>query len=85
MKIITLNIIHPEYGKIVEETFQDATQIKLFLRMVQDSIDTNTSFNHYNITDTLIQIPSKVLKECLIFTNKKQVSYTEQVLSKVAV
>ncbi len=82
MKITTVNIIHPEYGKIVEESFKDATQLKLFLRMIQDSIDTNDSFHHFNVTDTLIQIPSKILKNCLIFTNQNSISYTEQVLSK---
>jgi hypothetical protein len=67
MKITTLNIIHPIFGTILSETFTDATQLKLFLGMVQVSIDSDKGFHHFNVTDTLIQIPASILKECLIF------------------
>ena len=83
MKITTLNIVHPTFGKIVSETFSDATQLKLFLGMVQVSIDSDKGFHHFNVTDTLIQIPASILKECLIFTNAERVTHTEQVLAKI--
>ena len=83
MKITTLNIVHPIFGKIVSETFSDATQLKLFLGMVQVSIDSDKGFHHFNVTDTLIQIPASILKECLIFTNAERVTHTEQVLAKI--
>ena len=83
MKITTLNIVHPIFGKIVSETFSDATQLKLFLGMVQVSIDSDKGFNHFNVTDKLIQIPASILKECLIFTNAERVTHTEQVLAKI--
>jgi len=85
MKVTVLNIIHPEYGKIVSETFTDATQLKLFLNMIQNDIDSNRKFHHFNVTDTLIQIPSNILKECLIFTTSNKVTHTEQVLAKLSV
>ena len=83
MKITTLNIIHPKFGNILSETFSDATQLKLFLGMVQVSIDSDKGFHHFNVTDTLIQIPASVLKECLIFTSAEKVTHTEQVLAKI--
>ena len=83
MKVTTLNIVHPIFGKIVSETFSDATQLKLFLGMVQVSIDSDKGFHHFNVTDTLIQIPASILKECLIFTNAERVTHTEQVLAKI--
>ena len=83
MKITTLNIIHPKFGTILSETFSDATQLKLFLGMVQVSIDSEKGFHHFNVTDTLIQIPAIILKECLIFTNAEKVTHTEQVLAKI--
>ena len=83
MKITTLNIIHPEFGTILTETFSDAIQTKLFLGMVQASIDSGKGFHHFNVTDTLIQIPSKLLQECLIFTTPTKVTHTEQVLAKL--
>ena len=83
MKITTLNIVHPKFGTILSETFTDATQLKLFLGMVQVSIDANSGFHHFNVTDTLIQIPDNILKECLIFTNAEKVTHSEQVLAKI--
>ena len=83
MKITTLNIIHPKFGTILLETFSDATQLKLFLGMVQVSIDSEKGFHHFNVTDTLIQIPASILKECLIFTSAEKVTHTEQVLAKI--
>jgi hypothetical protein len=83
MKITTLNIIHPNFGTVLSETFSNATQLKLFLGMVQVSIDSEKGFHHFNVTDTLIQIPASILKECLIFTNAEKVTHTEQVLAKI--
>jgi lipoprotein signal peptidase len=83
MKVTTLNIVHPTFGKIVSENFTDAVQLKLFLGMVQVSIDSEKGFHHFNVTDTLIQIPASILKECLIFTNVERVTHTEQVLAKI--
>ena len=83
MKITTLNIIHPKFGNIVSETFSDDIQLKLFLGMVQVSIDSEKGFHHFNVTDTLIQIPASILKECLIFTSTEKVTHTEQVLAKI--
>ena len=83
MKITTLNIIHPKFGNIVSETFSDDIQLKLFLGMVQVSIDSEKGFHHFNVTDTLIQIPASILKECLIFTTAEKVTHTEQVLAKI--
>ena len=83
MKVTTLNIVHPTFGKIVSENFTDAVQLKLFLGMVQVSIDSEKGFHHFNVTDTLIQIPASILKECLIFTNAERVTHTEQVLATI--
>ena len=83
MKITTLNIIHPKFGTILSETFSDVTQLKLFLGMVQVSIDSEKGFHHFNVADTLIQIPDSILKECLIFTNSEKITHTEQVLAKI--
>jgi hypothetical protein len=83
MKVTTLNIIHSEYGTIFTETFTDAIQLKLFIGMLQSSIDSLKGFHHFNVTDTLIQIPASILKECLIFTTPTKVTHTEQVLAKL--
>ena len=83
MKVTTINIVHPDFGKIFTESFSDATQLKLVLNMIQTDIDSKRRFHYFNVTDTFIQIPYNILKECLIFTNAERVTHTEQVLAKI--
>ena len=52
--------------------------------MVNDAIDNGTPFRYYDVTHTLVHIPSKILNECLITTENELVTYSEQVLAKVA-
>jgi hypothetical protein len=82
--ITTLNIQHENYGKILTMGFTDAVQTKLFLKMVNDSIDNKTAFRYFDLSHTLYHIPHKILVECLITTETELVSYSEQVLAKVA-
>jgi hypothetical protein len=52
--------------------------------MVNDSIDNKTAFRYFDLSHTLYHIPYKILVECLITTETELVSYSEQVLAKVA-
>jgi hypothetical protein len=83
MKQTTLNIQHETFGKILSMSFSDMVQTKLFLKLVNDAIDNKTSFRYYNVTDTLIQIPFKILSECLITTENEVMTFSDQVLAKV--
>ena len=83
MKQTTLIIQHEIFGKILSMSFSDMVQTKLFLKLVNDAIDNKTSFRYYNVTDTLIQIPIKILSECLITTENELVTFSDQVLAKV--
>lgn len=83
MKQTTLIIQHEKFGKILSMSFSDVIQTKLFLKMVNDSIDNGVSFRYFNVTDTLIQIPFKILSECLITTENELVTFSDQVLAKV--
>lgn len=80
----TLYIQHEKFGKIFNVSFVDAIQTKLFLKMVNDAIDNGTPFRYFDVTTTLIQIPNKILLDCLITTENELVSFSEQVLAKVA-
>ena len=80
----TLYIQHEKLGKILNISFVDPVQTKLFLKMVNDSIDNGTAFRYFDVTHTLIHIPNKILTECLITTENEIVTYTEQVLAKVS-
>ena len=83
MKQTTLIIQHEIFGKILSMSFSDMVQTKLFLKLVNDAIDNKTSFRYYNVTDTLIQIPFKILSECLITTENELITFSDQVLAKV--
>jgi len=83
MKQTTLIIQHETFGKILSMSFSDMVQTKLFLKLVNDAIDNKISFRYYNVTDTLIQIPFKILTECLITTENEIMTFSNQVLAKV--
>jgi hypothetical protein len=83
MKQTTLIIQHEIFGKILSMSFSDMVQTKLFLKLVNDAIDNGKSFRYFNVTDTLIQIPFKILSECLITTENEVMTFSDQVLAKV--
>jgi len=83
MKQTTLIIQHEIFGKILSMSLSDMVQTKLFLKLVNDAIDNGKAFRYYNVTDTLIQIPFKILSECLITTENELVTFSDQVLAKV--
>jgi len=80
---VTLNIQHEKFGKVLTMSFVDAIQTKLFLKLVNDAIDNGVAFRYYNVTDTLVHIPNKILVESLITTEMEFVTFSEQVLAKV--
>ena len=83
MKQTTLIIQHEIFGKILSMSFSDMVQTKLFLKLVNDAIDNNKAFRYFNVTDTLIQIPFKILSECLITTENEVMTFSDHVLAKV--
>ena len=83
MKQTTLIIQHEIFGKILSMSFSDMVQTKLFLKLVNDAIDNDQAFRYFNVTDTLIQIPFKILSECLITTENEVMTFSDQVLAKV--
>jgi len=83
MKQTTLIIQHEIFGKILSMSFSDMVQTKLFLKLVNDAIDNGKPFRYFNVTDTLIQIPFKILSECLITTENEVMTFSDQVLAKV--
>jgi len=80
---VTLNIQHEKFGKVLTMSFVDAIQTKLFLKLVNDAIDNGVAFRYFNVTDTLVHIPHKILVESLITTEMELVTFSEQVLVKV--
>ena len=81
---VTLNIQHEKFGKVLSMSFVDAIQTKLFLKLVNDAIDNGVAFRYFNVTDTLVHIPNKILVESLITTEMELVKFSDQVFAKVS-
>lgn len=75
-------IVHPKFGEVLNETFIDEVQFKIFLNMLHSSIEMNENFSTFNGKDFLIQIPVSILKESLVIGKTKEVSVTEVVMVK---
>lgn len=78
-----IRIINETMGELVNETFMDQVQFKLFLKMVHASIELDSNLSFFNGDTFLINIPSKILKNCVVVTTTKELSITEQVKSKI--
>ena len=78
-----IKIVHEKFGKLVEESFIDTTQFKLFLKMIHGCIELKNDLSFFNGTDFLIHIPSKHLVDCIIITSMDEISVVDQVRSKI--
>ncbi len=79
-KYVTLT--HPTHGKLVNETFLDQVQFKLFLQMVHSCLELKEDFTTFNGKDFLVHIPYQVLRECIIIGNTVETTFTEVALMK---
>ena len=77
-----VTIVHPKYGEVLNETFMDEVQFKLFLKMVHVSIELGENLTTFNGKDFLIHIPFNMLKECMVIGLAKEVSMAEVVVAK---
>ena len=85
MDMINYNIkIESEkFGKLMEETFVDKTQFKLFLKMIHGCLELKNDLTFFNGEDFLINIPYKYLSDSIILTSLKPYEFTEHVRSKI--
>jgi hypothetical protein len=77
-----VTIIHPKFGEVLNETFMDDVQFKIFLNMVHSSIEMDENLSTFNGKDFLVHVPSSILKECLVIGNSKEMSMAEVVMAK---
>ncbi len=75
-------IVHPKFGEVLNETFMDEVQFKIFLNMVHSSIELNQNLSTFNGKDFLVHIPSSILKESLVIGKSTEVSLSEVVMAK---
>jgi hypothetical protein len=77
MEMKNIKIQHETFGVLLEETFSDSVQFKLFLKMINASLEQKSDLDFFNGVDFLIHIPYKHLVSSLILTSKQPYTLTE--------
>jgi len=80
MKVV--KILHPQFGILQEEIFEDATQFKLYLKLVHSCLELKQDLTTFNGKDFLLHIPHALLKDCMVMGNVQQVTLAEYAIQK---
>jgi hypothetical protein len=78
----SIKIQHQNLGVLLQESFVNPVQFKLFLKMVNGCLLSKEDLTFFNGDDFLINIPLFVLKECIITTSIDFSPVTEQIITK---
>ena len=79
----TIRIMNEKFGTLLTESFVDAIQFKIFLKMVDGALNLGEDLSYFDGNTFLVHIPHKILKESVILTNVSEISLTEQVRNKI--
>jgi hypothetical protein len=79
----SIRIENEKFGKLLNETFVDAIQFKLFLKMVQGCLELKNDLTFFNGSDFLIHVPFKYLVESIVVTSVNDYDLVDHMRSKV--
>ena len=77
-----IKIQHETFGVLLNETFVNPTQFKLFLKMVQGCLELKNPLTFFNGSDFLVHIPFKYLNDSIIVTSVDAYSLAEHLINK---
>lgn len=77
-----IKVVNEAFGVLVNETFTNATQFKLFIKTIQASLELKTDFTFFNGSDSLVHIPYRFLVDSIILTSNTPYSLSEHMKSK---
>jgi hypothetical protein len=77
-----VKIVHPSFGEIINETFIDGVQFKIFLTMIHSCLELNKDLSTYNGKNFLLHVPKEILKQSLVIGTEKEMSVSEIVSAK---
>jgi hypothetical protein len=63
-----IRIENEKFGTLLNETFVDGVQFKLFLKMVHGCLELKNNLTFFNGIDFLVNIPHRLLEESIIVT-----------------
>jgi hypothetical protein len=81
----TVKIIHPQFGSLLEDTFLDEVQFKLFLKLIHSCLELKQDLTTFNGVDFLFHLPYKLLAESIVLGNTIQVSLGEYASKKAKI
>jgi len=77
-----IKIQHETFGVLLNETFVNGTQFKLFLKMVQGCIELKNDLTFFNGVEFFVHIPYKHLVNSIITTNVDAYTLAEHLVAK---
>ena len=77
-----IKIQHENFGILLEQSFVNSSQFKLFLKMVQGCIEMKQDLTFFNGTDFFVHVPSKHLVESIIITKLVPYTLTDHIINK---
>lgn len=77
-----IKIQHETFGVLLNETFVDGTQFKLFLKMIQGCIELKNDLTFFNGVDFFVHIPYKHLVASIVTTNVDIYTLAEHLINK---
>lgn len=77
-----IKIQNETFGKILDETFVNPIQFKLFLKMVQGCISMKEDLTFFNGVDFLVHVPYKHLVSSIITTGVDNYTLAEHLINK---
>jgi hypothetical protein len=79
----TIKIENEKFGVILNETFIDPIQFKLFLKMIQACIELKSDLSFFNGVEFLVHVPHRFLSDSIITTSLNSIEMSEIVKSKI--
>ena len=81
--VYKIRIENEKFGTILNETFVDGVQFKLFLKMVQGCLELKNNLTFFNGVDFLVNVPFRFLEDSIIVTSTSEYEWTDHVKSKI--
>ena len=78
-----IKIENEKFGTLLNETFVDAIQFKLFLKMINGCLELKNNLSFFNGTDFLVNIPYRFLEDSIIVTSTSEYDLADHMRSKV--
>ena len=80
---LKIRIVHEKFGTLLEESFADPIQFKIFLQMVQGCIELKNDLTFFNGIDFMIHVPFKHLVESIVIAKPSdQLTAAELLITK---